>query len=883
MLFNCKRLIFSLIILVSCPVWSQTPGQPNRQEWEKMVKDFGQSMMQYVSGEAWETALTGYINKNLYSKTCTLGIFDLEQPSSNRRLAFINMKNRNFLGATQAAHGTGGKHTQGAARESANHSLETFIAKSNVSGSYFTPIGFLMTGGACGHGNTSLDAYLRKNDLTRAQMQSSINAYVEVFGTMNYKIVSGTALYGQDGSLNNQSAEPRSIMLHEGLQCNASGAACGQSIGCTVPPLLTQKSLCENVVNKGKVVILNHKSGFAQKFPNYGDWQKAYPTLYQWYSGSVNCLDYQPTAFNNPTPGSHTPPQSFGRTLTPEEIAANGNVIGRGPEVIVGGSPAGTPFSGSGGSIGGAGTVLLMGALAVPVAMSLKKEKQSQVAEGSHEYKMCQTLSGQTLCESVKNCREGKVDSSRFGAASQVVAQEAKDWTTGEAEIAGGEMQKHIQECYAHDCMEQKSDEFVCAGTTVVDGAKLGDTLNKTTYDKRSTCDPGTFQTQDSEACRVALQEYDDFAVAEAKLHKDLEKETKINLMGAAEKYMQEKDKQTVAGDYQKGQLTGYSTTFSQLADFQLAKASVMTAHYNRFPTYEKLKEDCVKKITPYQNEGVDTYQHIVDQWEGYITSAPAQTPITEACDKVIAKDSSILIRNNKSREFVARVIDESLSLEKKYRDAASDLSNNSLEVGDIFNKLKSSGVIDDLEARKRELKKCEEDDCFKRNLQELVANNDYSSDPSFSSAFNYRNRFFQSAKDNTSLTSVAGANPQLMGQLVESLSQKRKDNNELKITKPKNETAATEIPELEKKKNANGIYQSDYEEKFPEFYARSRYWRDHYDRLRTPDGTEVIDPISSKDDSLFAVVSQRYSYHFYELPKLQKVEGKKFFKTIGD
>ncbi|PJB52967.1 MAG: hypothetical protein CO099_09675, partial [Bdellovibrio sp. CG_4_9_14_3_um_filter_39_7] len=211
---------------------------------------------------------------------------------------------------------------------------------------------------------------------------------------------------------------------------------------------------------------------------------------------------------------------------------------------------------------------------------------------------------------------------------------------------------------------------------------------------------------------------------------------------------MQEKDKQTIAGDYQKGQLTGYSTTFSQLADFQLAKASVMTAHYNRFPTYEKLKEDCVKKITPYQNEGVDTYQHIVDQWEGFITSSPSRTPITQACDKVIAKDSSILIRNNKSREFVARVIDESLALEKKYRDAAADLSNNSLEVGDIFNKLKSSGVIDDLEARKRELKKCEEDNCFNRNLDDLVANNDYSSDPSFSSAFTYRNRFFQSVKD---------------------------------------------------------------------------------------------------------------------------------------
>jgi len=191
--------------------------------------------------------------------------------------------------------------------------------------------------------------------------------------------------------------------------------------------------------------------------------------------------------------------------------------------------------------------------------------------------------------------------------------------------------------------------------------------------------------------------------------------------------------------------------------------------------------------------------------------------------------------------------------------------------------------VIDDLEARKRELKKCEEDNCFNRNLDDLVANNDYSSDPSFSSAFTYRNRFFQSVKDNTSLTSVAGTSPQMMGQLVESLSQKRKDNNEFRIAKRSSESTAAEIPKAQKKKEATGVYQGDYEEKFPEFYARSRYWRDHYDRLRTPNGTEVIDPISPKDDSLFAVVSQRYSYHFYELPKLQKVEGKKFFKTIGD
>lgn len=881
MLFNCKRLIVSLLILISCPVWSETPGQPNRQEWEKMVKDFGQTMMQYVSGEAWETALTGYINKNLYSKTCALGIFDLEQSSSAPRLAFINMKNRNFLGSTQAAHGTGGSSTQGAARESANHSLETFIAKSNVSGSYFTPIGFLMTGGACGHGNTSLDAYLQKNDLTRAQMQSTINQYLAVFGTMNYKIVSGTALYGQDGSLNNQSAEPRSIMLHEGLQCHSSGTVCGQSIGCTVPPLLTQKSLCENVVNKGKVVIYNHKNGFSQKFSEYNNWQKAYPTLYRWYTGSADCTDFQPTAFNNPTPGSHSPPQSFGSVLSPDQLAANGNIVGRGPEVILGGSPVGTPFSGSGGSIGGAGTALLLGAIAIPVAASLKKEKQSQVAEGSHEYKMCQTLSNQTLCESVQNCREGKVDSSRFGAASQVVATESRGWTTGEAEIAAGEVQKHVQECYAYDCMEQKSEEFVCAGSTVVDSAKLGDTLTKTTYDKRSTCDPGTFETQDSEACQVSLQEYDDFAIAEAKLHKDLESETKINLLGASQKYMQDADKQTNAGDYQKGQLTSYSTTFSQLADFQLAKASVMTAHYNRFPTYDKLKNDCVKKITPYQTQGVDSYTHIVDQYEGYITSSPSQTPITEACDKVIARDSEILIRNDKSREFVSRVIDESLALEKKYRDAANDLSNNSLEVGDIFNKLKSSGVIDDLEARKRELKKCEEDNCFKRNSNELLANNNYSSDPVFSTAFNYRNRFFQNVKDKKSVTSIASSGPQLMGQMVESLSKKRKDGNELKKSKTVQESKTAEIPKVQDSKKSNGIYNGDYEEEFPKFYARSRYWRDHYDRLRTPDGTEVIDPISSKDYSLFSIVSQRYSYHFYELPKLQKVEGKKFFKTI--
>ncbi|GAB4407369.1 MAG: hypothetical protein OHK0056_07490 [Bacteriovoracaceae bacterium] len=875
-------LSYSFIAALSLSTaFAQTP---NRQEWEQMVRDFGQSIMQHVSGEAWETALTGYINKGLYRTSCALGVFDLERSSTETRFAYINMKSRNFLGATRAAHATGG----GSSEESAGVSLDKFIEMTPRNGGRFTPLGFHESDSTCNHGGTTLDEFLRRSGRSRADYSSHINEVIEIWGSMGYKIMAGVLLNGKDPLNRNTAA--REVMIHEGTQCQRSGP-CWQSFGCIVPPLRTQRSLCENVLNKGRTVVYIHKNGFADRYNDYKDWQRAFPTLKQWYSGTTDCLDYGQSAFNNPGAPTNTPPQSLvagsSRVLNTAEMEARSNLLGRGPEIILGGSPLGTPFSGTDSSDltpnSTGNNIMLMGVLAVPAAASLINTKQNQVAEGSHEYKMCQSLSNQTLCKSVQSCRQGIVDSGRFGQASQVAANESLKWTAGETEYAAAEMQNHIQDCYAYDCLEQKSEEFVCAGSTVVDSAKLGRTLEKTTYDRRSSCDPGTFQTQDNEACRVALQEYDDFAQAEARLHAELEQQTRVNLTTMAQQYSEDKDKQVNAGDFQRGQLTGFSSTFSQLADFQLAKAAVMTAHYNKFPTFEKMKNDCIKRIVPYQNEGVDTYNYMIKQYDDYIQSMPSTDSITNACDRVISRDSSILIRNNSSREFVARVIDESLVLEKKYRDAANDLSNKSLDVGDLFNKLKDSGVLSDLDARKRELKKCEEDNCFGKMEGRLSENVSYSSDSQFAEAFNYRNRLFQRVRSNEPLKDLASVSPTVLGKFVDSVSFRRKDSNRLEVTVRKEDLNSAEIPGAKYQIPKTGIHDASFIEELPTFYARSRYWRDHYDVLRTPDGTEVIDPISSADSPLFLIISQRYNYHFYELPKLKKVEGKNFFKTIGD
>lgn len=882
MLSRC--LIFLLISSFFSSLWANQGSTPNRQEWEQMVRDFGQSIMQHVSGEAWETALTGYINKGLARTSCALAVFDLERPSTQPRFAYINMKSRNFLGSTRAAHATGGGGTQ----ESASVSLDKFIQMTPVNGGRFTPLGMHVSDTMCKHGGTTLDSFLAKSGRSRADFSSHINQTIEIFGSMGYKIMAGVLLNGKDSL--NQNTAAREVMIHEGTQCHSSGS-CWQSFGCIVPPLKTQKSLCDNVLNKGRTVVYIHKDGFADKYNDYKDWQKAFPTLKQWATGSTDCLDHGQTAFSNSAVTTVQPPQSLAagssRLLNSAEAEANSALLGRGPELILGGSPLGTPFSGNDSSHlvpDSANSVMLMGAIAAPAAMALTDKKQNGVAEGSHEYKMCQSLSNQTLCKSVQSCRNSQVDPGRFGQASQVVAHESQKWTTGEAEYAAGEMQSHIQDCYAYDCMEQKSDDFVCAGSTVIDSAKLGKTLEKTTYDKRSSCDPGTFQTQDTEACRVALQEYDDLAEAEGKLHQELEQQTKINLEVMAQTYKEDKDKQINAGEFQRSQLTGYSSTFSQLADFQLAKAAVMTAHYNKFPTYEKLKKDCYEKITPYQREGVESFNYIVKQYEDYIQPQPLNNPITEACDRVIARDAPILIRNNSAREFVSRVIDESLALEKKYRDAANDLNNKSLDVDSVFNKLKESGVAGDLEARKRELKKCLEENCFGPKEGRLYENNGYNSDVRYAEAFNYRNRLFQSVRNDQPLQNVASVSPVVLGKFVDSVATKRTDNNILVASKKEREAdTSSEIPQLKSNSIAAGVHDTDFVEEMPAFYARSRFWRDHYDVLRTPDGTEVIDPISSAEIPLFAIISQRYNYHFYELPKQKTIQGKMFFKTIGD